>query len=141
MSAFDKCTADVATAAQTAGSRDLRSIIVAINSSQVGEGAAQAALATPAARKPSPRRHVSLSVYIYTHNILHTHPACSTVSVVARIERIHEAYLPGRAGTGAVDGWTAPRPKLSRELTCTVVGRTWFTSRRSQLVIAHLSSI
>lgn len=66
MSAFDKCSADVATAAQTAGSRDLRSIIVAIRFSQVGEGAAQAALATQAARKPSPRRHTSLSVYIYT---------------------------------------------------------------------------
>lgn len=67
MSAFDKCTADVATAAQTAGSRDLRSIIVAINSSQASEGAAQATLATPAAWKPSPRRHASLSVYIHTY--------------------------------------------------------------------------
>lgn len=67
MSAFDRCTADVATAAQTTGSRDLRSIIVAIRFSQVGESAAQAALATPAAQKPSPRRHASLSVYIYTY--------------------------------------------------------------------------
>lgn len=103
MSAFDKCTADVATAAQTAGSRDLRSFIVAINSSQVGEGAAQAALATPATRKPSPRRHASLSVYIYTL-ILHTRPACSTVSAVARIERIHEAYQGAQVQGQLTDG-------------------------------------
>lgn len=53
MSAFDTCTADVATATQTACSRDLRSIMLAIGSNQINAGAARASLA---ARRPSPRR-------------------------------------------------------------------------------------
>lgn len=65
MLAFDSCTAGVARAVQTAGSRDLRSIIVAMESSQVGARTARAALAILAAREPSPRRHVSLRVYMF----------------------------------------------------------------------------
>lgn len=98
MLAFDSCAADVATATQTAGSRDLRSIIMAIGSNQIDAGAARAALA---ARKPSPRRNVPLLNIC----ISRMSPAHSTVSAVWLIERIHEAYQARRyRGSRRMDG-------------------------------------
>lgn len=98
VSAFDTCTADVATATQTAGSRDLRSIMLAVRSNQINAGAARASLA---ARKPSPRRHVPLLNYIY---FTHVPYALQRERHVAKRTH-HEAYQAGRyRGSRRMDG-------------------------------------
>lgn len=72
MLALDSCTADAATAVQTAGSRDLRSTIVSTGSGQLGPGCTEAITASAC---------VTVSMYIFI--ILRMHAARSTVSAEA----------------------------------------------------------
>lgn len=70
MLALDTCTAAVDTAAQTAGNSNLRSIMVVIESSQVGVVRTRGALATLATQNRSHHRvELCLYEYIYIFHI------------------------------------------------------------------------